>query len=332
MESSNRPVKFLFLRFSSIGDIVLTTPVVRRLKEQLPNAEITYLTKPAFASMLKNNPHVDEVATLDGSIKKAAQKLKYAHFDYIIDLHNNVRTWKLKNRLKTLSFAFRKLNYEKWLLVNFKNNKLPDLHIVDRYMETLQLFDVKDDGKGLDFFIPKETPKANELLPEGYHSGYIGLVLGANHATKQLSEEKLMALCQHLKKPIVLLGGKDVQERGNDLALRFPAHVHNTCGELSLTESAQLVKEARVIITPDTGLMHIAAAFRKKIISIWGNTVPEFGMGPYRAHPDSVIIENKDLSCRPCSKIGFNKCPKKHFKCIQDLSTTEIVTQANKLW
>lgn len=332
MESSNRPVKFLFLRFSSIGDIVLTTPVVRRLKEQVPNAEISYLTKPAFAQMLENNPYVNEVLCLEGSIKDVAKKLKYAHFDYIIDLHNNVRTWKLKNRLKTLSFAFRKLNYEKWVLVNFKINKLPNMHIVDRYMETVRLFDVQDDNKGLDFFIPEETPKATSLLPDKFHKGYIGLVLGANHATKQLSEDKLIALCQIIEKPIVLLGGKDVQDRGKALAKSFPENVHNTCGELSLAESAQLVKEARVIITPDTGLMHIAAALGKKIISVWGNTVPEFGMGPYRAHPDSVIIERKGLSCRPCSKIGFNKCPKKHFRCIQDLSTTEIATHADKLW
>lgn len=332
MQKSTQPVKFLFLRFSSIGDIVLTTPVVRRVKQQMENVEITYLTKPAFAPMLEANPYVDKVVTLDASIKKTAKQLKYHHFDYIIDLHNNLRTWKLKTSLKVLAFAFNKLNYEKWLLVNFKINKLPSVHIVDRYMETVKVFDVQDDGKGLDHFIPTGTAPANAMLPPFCHKGYVGLVLGANHATKQLSEEKLHELCEQIDHPVVLLGGKDVQEKGKTLAERFPKHVFNTCGRLSLAESAQVVKEARLIITPDTGLMHIAAALGQKILSIWGNTVPEFGMGPYRAHPDSVIIENKPLSCRPCSKIGFSKCPKKHFKCIQDLSTTEITTHVTRLW
>jgi len=302
------------------------------MKQQVENAEITYLTKPAFASILKANPYIDTVLTLDSSMKKTAEQLKYLHFDYIIDLHHNMRTWKLKSSLKVLAFAFRKLNYEKWLLVNFKINKLPSIHIVDRYMETINIFDVQDDGKGLDYFIPAGTASANTLLPTACQNGYIGLVLGANHATKQLSEEKLNDLCEQINHPLVLLGGKDVQDKGKALADRFPTHVFTTCGTLTLAESAQLVKDARLIITPDTGLMHIAAALGQKIISIWGNTVPEFGMGPYRAHPDSVIIENKTLPCRPCSKIGFSRCPKKHFKCIQDLSTTKITTQVNKLW
>lgn len=332
MEQVNRPVKFLILRFSSIGDIVLTTPVVRRLKQQLPNAKVCYLTKPVFAGMLKANPYIDKVYTLDTSIKNTAKKLKYEHFDYIIDLHHNARTMRLKNRMKVLSFSFRKLNYEKWLLVNFKKNRMPDVHIVDRYMETVNLFDIENDNKGLDYFISPETPSIDTLLPKRHQNGYVALVLGANHATKQLPDNKIQEICQHLSYPIVLLGGKDVQEKGKSIATQFSDNVISTCGDISLDASARLIEKAQVVITPDTGLMHIAAAFRRKIVSIWGNTVPEFGMTPYRAHPESIIIENKNLKCRPCSKIGFSKCPKKHFKCIQDLSVTKICTQVDRLW
>lgn len=318
-------IKFLIIRFSSIGDIVLTTPVVRNLKQQVENVEIHYITKPQFKSILESNPYVDKVHVLKKSLKETVNELKYEHFDYVIDLHRNIRTARFKNRLKTISFSFDKLNKEKWMLVNFKKNNLPDTHIVDRYIDTLKVFDVKNDEQGLDYFIPEKDEVDLKSISEELINGYVGVVVGAYHNTKKLTKEKIIAICKQIDKPILLLGGPDNKEEGEEIKNSIGRNIYNTCGAYNINQSASLVKQANIILTPDTGLMHIASAFKKKIISVWGNTVPEFGMYPYMPHPDSEIIEIKDLKCRPCSKIGFTQCPKKHFKCINDLDEDYIV-------
>jgi ADP-heptose:LPS heptosyltransferase len=147
--------------------------------------------------------------------------------------------------------------------------------------------------------------------------GYVGLVIGGQHATKMMPTSKLIEVCEDLKEPVLLLGGPEDAERGDKIVQAVGANVFNACGKFRLDESASLVEQAKWIITHDTGLMHIAAAFKKQIVSVWGNTVPELGMYPYLADPESKIVEIKGLSCRPCSKIGYSKCPKSHFKCME---------------
>ncbi|MEQ9415680.1 MAG: glycosyl transferase, partial [Cyclobacteriaceae bacterium] len=128
-------MKILIIRFSSIGDIVLTTPVIRVLKTQVDNAEIHYATKARFAGLLKENPYVDKLHLLDDKLGLLITDLKREKFDHIIDLHNNLRTRIIKFSLGVKSSSFNKLNWEKWLMVNLKINKLPSLHIVDRYLQ-----------------------------------------------------------------------------------------------------------------------------------------------------------------------------------------------------
>src|SRR6056297_54983 len=270
-------VRILIIRFSSIGDIVLTTPVVRALSHQVEGAEVHYLTKPAFASILEANPYVHKVHLLEESFSATMEELKAEHFDYVIDLHKNLRTLRVKNSLKTLSFSFEKLNRKKWLLVNFKRNKMPDLHIVDRYLETTQTFEVKNDGKGLDYFIPEKDELDLKKLDPILEGGFIALVVGAAHQTKRLEKEQMVDFCRKVKHPVVLLGGHENKEEGEEIAkLAGSRQIINACGFFSINQSASLVKQARVVISPDTGLMHIAAAFGKNILSVWGNTVPEF--------------------------------------------------------
>lgn len=325
-------VKFLVIRFSSIGDIVLTTPVVRNLKKQVEEAEIHYLTKPQFKPILENNPYIDKVHVLSGSFKSMINELIEENFDYIIDLHHNLRTLRVKNRLKRISFSFNKLNFEKWLLVNFKVNKMPDIHIVDRYMHTISLFDVKNDEEGLDYFIPENDNVNVSDLPEYLRNGYVAVVIGAFHNTKRLPTEKIISIIKKINLPVILLGGKENRDEAEKIASETGEKVYNACGIYNINQSASLVKQCNVILTPDTGLMHIAAAFKKKIVSVWGNTVPEFGMYPYKPHPDSAIFEIKDLKCRPCSKIGYEQCPKKHFKCMYDLNEQELANKTRELY
>lgn len=311
---------------------MLTTPVVRCLKQQYPNAEIHYFTKPAFASILKSNPFIDEVHVLDDALLKKITALKKIGFDYVIDLHNNLRTRIIKSVLDVPAFSFDKLNIEKSQLVKLGVNTLPQIHIVDRYLATLSSFNVVNDGKGLDFFIPAETtlPDALMHITQQY---FLTIAVGAQHATKRLPTAKLIELCRLIQYPIVLLGGKEDIETGLQIQQASGSHVHNYCGALSLQQSALTVKQSRLLITHDTGLMHIAAALKKPTISIWGNTVPELGMTAYYGNEPikSDLFEVKGLKCRPCSKIGFKQCPKTHFNCMNLQPIEQIAAYVNQV-
>lgn len=319
-------VKFLIIRFSSIGDIVLTTPVIRNLKQQVEDAEIHYLTKKEYAGILETNPYVDKVHVLEESFSELIPKLRAEYYHYVIDLHKNLRTLRVKRALRYASFSFNKINWEKWLMVNLKINKLPNLHIVDRYLDTVKVFIEENDLKGLDYFIPQEDEVDITSLPEIFQNGYIAFAIGAQHATKKLPDEKIISICKKINKPIVLLGDKHDSVVAEKVDEAVGNKIYNACGKYNLNQSASLVKQSELLITHDTGLMHIAAAFKKKIISVWGNTIPEFGMYPYLSGDGSEIIEVKGLKCRPCTKIGFSKCPKKHFRCMNDIDEERIVS------
>ena len=164
--------KILILRFSSIGDIVLTTPVPRTLKVQL-EAEVHYCTKAQYAGLLTNNPYVDRVHVLNDSLSELVQCLKAEQYHYVIDLHHNLRTFRIKRALRVKSFSFNKLNIEKWLMVNLKIDRLPNVHIVDRYMETVAPLGVKMDTLGLDYFIPERDEVERSWLPDTHQKDFV---------------------------------------------------------------------------------------------------------------------------------------------------------------
>ncbi|MDP2175937.1 MAG: glycosyltransferase family 9 protein [Bacteroidota bacterium] len=310
------PVKILIVRFSSIGDIVLTTPVLRCLKKQLPNCEVHYATKKRFESLLINNPYIDKLHLLEGNLTAFANDLKREDFDVMIDLHRNLRTRFLKSVLRIKSLTFDKINWEKWLMVMFKVNILPYRHVVDRYLETLEPLGVLNDEMGLDYFISANTDVSRFNLP----SNYSVYAIGGQHETKKMPLNKQIEMLSIIKTPVVLIGGKEDEKQGQ-LIQKECRHAINLCGQLSIDESALVMQGAEKVFTHDTGMMHIAAALKKPIVSIWGNTIPDFGMSPY--YPKEMAlntsIQVNDLTCRPCSKIGFSECPKKHFKCMQEL-------------
>lgn len=317
--------KILIIRFSSIGDVVITSALIRCLKQQLINAEVHFVCKKAFEAVLLHNPYVDKLHVFGKDISEVLPALKSENFETVIDLHHNLRSLRLKKALGVKAYSFPKLNLEKFVAVYFKRTKsLPAVHIVDRYFETVKHLGVVNDGKGLDYFISEgDEFDVDDKFGIKKGEGFIALVAGGSYFTKQIPIEKLREICIQIKKNIVVLGGKADVETAKQLAKEFH-HVKNACGELSLNESACVIKLAEAVISSDTGLMHIAAAFKKKIFSLWGNTIPEFGMTPYMAHPDSKVLEVKNLSCRPCSKLGYHKCPKGHFKCMQEIDVNQI--------
>lgn len=329
-------MKFLIIRFSSIGDIVLTTPVVRCLKKQVANAEIHYLIKPQFKQVLESNPYIDKFHTLQDDWDKMIYELKEEKFDYIIDLHHNLRTLKVKNALKVPAYSFNKLNIEKFIFVKLKWNVMPKVHIIDRYMDTVKPFGVKNDGAGMDYFIPKEDEVPMNDIPASHQLGFIAIVIGASFYTKKLPVYKLQELCEKIDHPIILLGAQDEFDEGEAIKSAAPGKVYNACGKFRLHESADLVRKSKLVIAHDTGLMHIAAALKKPVIAIWGSTTPSFGMVPYygknylmrNASPYNDVQVHK-LWCRPCTKIGRNKCPQGHFKCMKNISIEEILENVN---
>ncbi|MFT6245599.1 MAG: ADP-heptose:LPS heptosyltransferase [Salibacteraceae bacterium] len=323
-------MKILIVRFSSIGDIVLTSPVIRGLKEQLGKqskklseqgsepVELHYLTKKSFSSIVSSNPRVDKVFAIEKSVDEVIMDLKKEQYDWVIDLHNNIRSKSLKSKLQKPSKTVRKLNWKKWMLVKLKINRMPALHIVDRYFETVNHLDVKNDGKECEFYINPEN-EVNVQQQFGFDS-YLSVAIGAQFATKRLPTAKLIEVLAKVKTPVVLIGGSDDSDVANEICEALKENtIINACGKFNLQQSASIVRQSQHLLTHDTGMMHIASCFGVSMTTVWGNTVPDLGMYAYlpSGKAKAIIHEVKDLSCRPCSKIGFQKCPKGHFKCME---------------
>jgi ADP-heptose:LPS heptosyltransferase len=320
--------KYLIIRFSSIGDIVLTTPIVRCIKKQKPDAIIHYVTKKVYREILEPNPYIDKVYCIDQDVDEIVSDLKKEAYDFIIDLHHNLRSSLLKRKLNKPGAAFPKLNVKKFLLTKFKINRLPDLHIVDRYFEAVKPIGIQPDLLVCDYFIkPEDQVNLNSF---GIPEKFIAFAIGAQLNTKKLPNEKIRAILEKVNMPVVLLGGTTDTENATIISASLP-NVINLCGKLNLGQSASVIQQCQKIVTHDTGLMHIASAFRKQTISIWGNTVPAFGMFPYMPMNPGLysIHEVSNLSCRPCSKIGYASCPKKHFNCMMQQDPVKISREIN---
>ena len=334
-------MKILLIRFSSIGDIVLTSPIVRCLKAQMPEAEIHFLTKAEYRATVVHNPHIHRIHYFEDSLEPTIAELKKQGFDYVADLHRNLRSKRVTAALGVKrTHRFPKLNARKWVLANLRLNLMPEESIVVRYFEAVKPLGIRNDGQGLDFFIPKEAETAPEDIPFGHTAGFVACVIGGSYATKQLPVEQWRRFIEAVPYPVILLGGPEDRPDGQEIAEGFGLKVYNACGKFSLLESADLVRRSKVVVSNDTGLMHIAAAFRKPVVSLWGNTSPAFGMFPYygfnnletRVAPQSVILEKKGLYCHPCSKLGFGRCPHGHFRCMRALDMGAAVAAVKKLW
>lgn len=325
-------MKILIVRFSSIGDIVLTAPVIRGLKEQLGEVEIHFLTKKVFKDIVAPNPRVDKVFTIESSVDEVIMDLKKEQYDQVIDLHNNIRTKSLKSKLQKPSKTVRKLNWKKWLLVKFKINKMPRLHIVDRYFETVATLGVSNDRRECEFYIEDRNEvnvSTSYLLAP---KEYVCFAIGAQFFTKRLPTDKILELLRKVEVPVILIGGPTDEVVGDHICEMLPGtKIINSCGKLNIQQSASVVKQSAHLLTHDTGMMHIASCFGIPMTTVWGNTVPDLGMYAYLPSGNSIatIHQVENLSCRPCSKIGFQKCPKGHFKCMMDQDVNGIAEELN---
>jgi len=289
---SNKP-KILVIRFSAMGDIILTTPVVRALNQQL-KAKIDFLTKPQYVSLLESNTYINRIFSLNDKVD-FLQKNKY---DYVVDLQNNLRSWKIRNKIQTKSFVFNKKSLRRYLLIYFGIDLLKN-HVVDRYFATVASLNVVNDNQGLDFNVSSSV-KAEFNTSQSY----ISWCIGGTHNPKKLSAKQITQVVSKLKIPVVLLGGNNDLDIAEEIINNAECKsVYNFCGKLSVQESSYLIKESKMLLTNDTGMMHIASALKMPIISFWGCTKPSLGFTPYMTDPSSIKIISK-RSAKPCSKHG----------------------------
>lgn len=321
-------MKILVIRFSSMGDIIYTTPVVRCLKMQLPDAEVHFLTKPDFKYIYDHNPFVDKLLLLKPTLAETIKDIVAENYDHIVDLHNNLRTAIIKVRTGIKASTYKKQTIRKWLSLKFNLRLVPPVHLVDRYMAAVKCLGVVNDGGPINYYFD-DNHTIEQLLPASHQKKYIVFIIGATHFTKRLPNEKIISICRTLHYPIVLLGGKDVQVNGKFIAEQLGDNVYNACGVTSLNASVFLVSKAESLIGFDTGLTHIAEAFDKPIVSVWGGTVPDLlGVQPYQV--SKVLVTGVELPCRPCSKFGLAKCPQGHFRCMWDINEKEITDFVNQ--
>jgi len=325
--------KVLVIRFSSIGDIVLTTPVVRALKEQLyGETTVHYLTKKDFVPILENNPYIDKVYSIEKDISEIEEDLTYEMYTNVIDLHFNLRSSQIKRLLRVTHFSVKKLNFKKMLLVVFGINKMPKKHIVDRYMDTLKAFGVKEDCRGLDYFIPeKDVVDIQRFNSSLSVNNYLCFVIGGAHLGKKMSADKIASICMEIDFPIVLLGGKGDVSEAEAIIQKTQGKVFSAVGQFNINQSASIINQAKLIISGDTGLMHVASALKKIIISLWGCTTPDFGMSPYMPVEGSVIIQPHDRDKRPCSKLGNHCKYGMDNRCIDQVDVSEIIAEVKSL-
>lgn len=300
----NSKINILVIRFSSIGDIVLTTPVVRALKQQMDGEVVLhYITKKSYAGLLTSNPNIDKVITIDRHVSEAKTELEKTTYDYVIDLHSNLRSRQVKRIVKTLDFTIDKRNIAKWLYVNFKREIQPIEHVVKRGFDTVKPLGITDDGHGLDFVIPEKDQVDLSVISDRLNDRFVAYAIGGQMQGKILPENKIVELLKKVKKPTVLLGGSEDESRGETIAKAFPDRVFNACGKFNLNQSASILNQSDVVLTHDTGLMHIASALKKKVVSLWFATTPQIGFAPWQPGEGSVMIE-ADCKKRPTSKLG----------------------------
>ncbi|MAZ58321.1 MAG: glycosyl transferase [Flavobacteriales bacterium] len=313
--------KILIIRFSSIGDIVLTSPIIRCIKLQT-DVELHFLTKKEYSIILESNPYIDKLVFFN-TLKLTLKALRLEDYDIIIDLQNNMRSFWLKLNLRATALSVCKGNWAKFFYINFGINYLKD-HVVDRYFKTVKNINVVNDCQGLEYFLG-----SNINIDFDVQKRFIAWSIGGTYEQKTLSKEQIIEVCNNLSIPIVLLGGDNEKAIGSQIIKEsINKSIVNFCGHLSLDESAYLIQKSCLVLTNDTGLMHIAACFKKIIISFWGCTKPPLGFSPYITDEQSVQIVFQPLS-RACSKHG-SSCRLTEKGCVKNISANQILEVLHK--
>ncbi len=324
----------LLVRFSSIGDILLTTPLVRALARRHPEARLVYVTKRALAPLVADNPHLSAVVALEPGepLRHFARRLRALAPTHGLDLHGSLRSLALRALVPCRWSGYRKRKLARTLLIATKldcyGRPVP---VAERYFEAARRLDARPDGGPPEFGLSRGAAArvAEWLAERGLDGAAIAaLAPGAAHATKRWPVAHWAALAGLLRAAgyaPVIVGGPEDRGLAQQLAGSAAA---SAAGELSLQETGALLARARVVVSGDTGVMHMATAVGTPVVALFGPTVAQFGFFPYRAR--AQVLE-RALDCRPCSTTGTAACPLGHHRCLADIAPAEVAAAVERL-
>ena len=319
----------LIIRLSSLGDILLTTPLIRSIKKKYPTINIDFMVREEYKDALLFNPHLSNVYTYNKNLSTTKNielnNLKCKKYGLVLDLQNNFRSLALTLKIKSPVKRFKKKIFAKFLLVNFKINLLkntPEIPI--RYAQTIKDFDL--DEEGLEIRLPENV--SSKLTEE---KSYVGFAPGSRHFTKMWPPNYYINLGNYFVKngqTVVLFGGKDDEKVCHEISSEIKNSI-NLCNNNNLIETASEMKKCSGLICNDSGLMHLGCAAGIPVVAIFGSTVSYFGFTPYKSK--AIVVENENITCRPCTHIGRSTCPKKHFKCMTEITPLIVFNKFKSL-
>ncbi|MCD6116836.1 lipopolysaccharide heptosyltransferase II [bacterium] len=332
--------KILVIRFSAMGDVILTTPFLRILKKEIPDAQVDFIVKLKFSPLLEGNQNISSIITVPErflDFVKLIFGLRKNRYDVVFDLQRNFKS----SLIMILSGAKKKRKYKtrrfrRFVLVKFKkdiyrNNKSIPL----RFLDALDEGSLKDDGKGAELNISEESKKrVSSLLEEAgiiYPFNMIVLAPGAGRATKRWNIKGFAEVGKHfirLGYDVAIIGGEEDKDICKAVCSLTGEKAINFCGKTNLSETAAFMSICRLLISNDTGVMHMAGALNTPVVAIFGPTTKELGFFPFRGISQVVQIP---LKCRPCSFHGTAKCSEQHFRCMNDITADMVIEAAENL-
>lgn len=331
--------KFLIIRFSSIGDIILATPLIRCLRAAFPHAQIDFLVKKEFASVLSGNPHITNIITFDKSdnraeLRRIRMQVLFTRYSMVFDIQKNIRSMIIGIGAKTGVAGFSKKLLARELLIRFKKNTYKEIKPVFlRYFEAVETLGVKYDGNGTEVF-PSEIEKGlvETILNQNnitQASPILVIAPGAQWENKRWPADKFAKAadiyCSKTKAQVVLIGGETDIEICKLVQNHLKTDSLNLAGKLSLMGSAAMLGKAALVITNDTGMLHMAQAMKAPVVAVFGPTTRELGFFPL---PEKSRVAEIEIQCRPCTQKGLHHCPEKHFRCMNDIRPETVAKLA----
>lgn len=328
----------LIVRFSAIGDIILTTPLIRALRARHPDAVITMLTKKQYAPLVSDNPNLDEVIgiTHKDSLFRIGTQIRRANYTHRLDLHGNLRTLMLKELAPGHWYSFSQRRYARYQLIHNKRNVYrDDTPVAERYFEAAEDLDVVPDGKPPEFFLSADAMERGVewLAHAGVKEGrpFVAIAPGAAHETKRWPVDnwvKLSRLIIGTGANIVVVGGPDDSAIAGEIVARSGERAASSAGLLGLQQTGAVLKRAAALVSGDTGAMHMATGLNVPVVALFGPTVRQFGFFPYNAI--ATVVE-RDIPCRPCTPHGGPECPLEHHYCMRQILPDAVMAALSRV-
>ena len=334
--------KILIIRFSSIGDIILSTPLIRAVRKHYPEAEIDFVVKQEFSDLVKTNPHLNHIYVFDKSklndLRRIKKEVRSKGYHWVIDIHKNFRSRILRKGIGAKVTSYHKMIWKRTLLVWWGWNLFKQIiPVYQKYFQAVEPMGIKYDGMGTEIVVPIEIQDIvkDKLIKGGYETQrpLITICPGASFANKRWLPDRFARVADKLRQSyqaqIAFAGGPQDHELCKQIIGQLPfGRAFNFAGKFDLLQSAALLGHSSLVITNDSGLMHLAQAQKVPVVAIFGSTTGELGYFPL---PGKSVVVELPVSCRPCSHNGLDKCPKGHFKCMKDITEDQVIQACNKL-